>query len=99
MSQWEKLGDAKSSINSKYQTLVLPHQMVNPQLTNPWFSTRYVALRIQTNIHQMNDNYLNILPKFEGEYDVTIEDRIATFQEFTNDLIVEGEDAYNLLFV
>ena len=47
----------------------------------------------------MLQHYLNILPKFEGEYDVTIEDRIATFQEFTNDLIVEGEDAYNLLFV
>ena len=70
-----------------------------PHAVNPWIVETYGSLNSPNNLHDMLEHYLNILPKFEGEYDVTIEDRIATFQEFTNDLIVEGEDAYNLLFV
>ena len=70
-----------------------------PHAVNPWTVETYGSLNSPNNHHDMLQHYLNILPKFEGEYDVTIEDHIATFQEFTNDLIVEGEDAYNLLFV
>jgi len=42
----------------------------------------------------MSENYLNLLPRLNGENKGTIEEHISVFQEFTDNIMVEDEDVF-----
>jgi len=48
---------------------------------NPWVNARYGPITLPQNLHGMPANYLKILPKFEGENEISAEDRIDAFQD------------------
>jgi len=71
----------------------------SPPLGNPWVAARYGPIILPQNLHDMPNNYLKILPKFNGENETYAEDNIDAFQYCTNNLGVEYEDVYMCNFV
>jgi len=47
----------------------------------------------------MPNNYLKILPKFNGKSETSVEDHITTFKDSTNNSAIEYEDVYMQNFV
>jgi hypothetical protein len=45
------------------------------------------------------DNYLKLLPKFNGEDEITALEHLSTFDNFTDNLSLEHEDVYMRIFV
>ena len=70
-----------------------------PHLLNPWIVARYGPLNFPNNLHDMPNNYLNSLPKYDGEKDITIEEHMDQFQDFANKLLIEDDDVYVRPFV
>ena len=46
----------------------------------------------------MRDIYLNILPKFDWEKYIIVEQHMDKLQDFTNNLLIEDDDVYMRLF-
>ena len=70
-----------------------------PPVVNPWIVSTYGPLNFPNNLHDMHDIYLNILPKFDGEKYIIVEQHMDKLQEFTNNLLIEDDDVYMRLFV
>ena len=47
----------------------------------------------------MPKDYLKMLPKFDGENEITTEDHLAPFQGCKDNLAIEHEDVYLNIFV
>jgi hypothetical protein len=91
-------------ITLEAKNYILQHLMENPLIplppnANPWVSTMHGTLRLPQNLHDMLENYLKILPKFDGESEISIEDHIASFQYCTNNLAIHNEYVYMRNFV
>lgn len=50
-------------------------------------------------LHDMPENYLKFLPRFSGREKGTIEENVSTFQDFTDNFIIEDEDVFMILFM
>ena len=72
---------------------------VSPPSVNLLLVAKYVPLDFPNNLQDVHDSYLNIFPKFDGEYNTIVEEHMAKFQDFTNNLLIEYDDVYMRLFV
>jgi hypothetical protein len=63
-------------------------------------TTRYAPLVLP---HPMNPlpagDYLKYMPKFTGEGEITIEEHLATFYSYANNLNIENEDVWMRVFI
>eukprot|EP01018_Ginkgo_biloba_P022732 Gb_08713 [translate_table: standard] len=105
---WSKpaiVSSPRKPITPKAKNLILQHLMAHhnppppPPRVNPWVQPRYGPLRLPVNLHDMPDNYLKILPKFDGEKNVLAEDHMIAFQDFTDNMFIEHDDVYMRRFV
>jgi hypothetical protein len=62
-------------------------------------TTRYAPLVFPTNIHDLPDNYLKMLPKFNGESENTLVEHLSFFDVFGVIFGLEHEYVYMRLFV
>jgi hypothetical protein len=62
-------------------------------------AARYAPLDLPTNLHDLPDNYMKILPKFTGEGDLTTTEHMEFFDQFVDILGIEYEYVYMRLFV
>jgi hypothetical protein len=62
-------------------------------------ATIYYPLVLPTNLNDLPDNYLKMIPKFNSENEVTVVEHISFFDEFANDFGLEHEDVYMGIFV
>jgi hypothetical protein len=62
-------------------------------------ATRYAPLVLPANLHDLPDNYLKMLPKFNGESENTTVEHLSFFDEFADMFGLEHEDVYMRLFV
>lgn len=67
----------------------------------PIVTTRYETLVLPppAQLHVFLDGYLNNLPRFIGETRPTIEDHLAIFVEFVENMNIEYEYVYKRLFL
>jgi hypothetical protein len=56
-------------------------------------------LNLPGNLHDFPDNYLKMLPKFNGESEITAVEHLAFFDEFSDNFGLEHEDVYMRLFI
>jgi hypothetical protein len=70
-----------------------------PPPLNPWVTTRYGPLNLPQHVHDLPENYLKLLPKYDGEKTHSVEEHIGSFQDFTDNLFVEHEDVFMRIFV
>jgi hypothetical protein len=62
-------------------------------------TTRYAPLVFPVPLHYLPENYINNLPKFTGEGDLTTTKHINFFDQFTDIIGIEHKDVYlRLLF-
>jgi len=60
---------------------------------------RYALLVLLVPLHDLTENYMNKLPKFTREGDLTTGKHINLFDQFTDILGLEHDDVYSRLFV
>lgn len=65
----------------------------------PIIQARYATLHLPNQLNNFPDGYLKHLPRFNGEADLSIEDHLATFLDFLDNMTIEHEDVYMQLFV
>ena len=87
----------KLFINIEYECISLKNN--NSHKLVPWVVVRHGTLDMQTNLNQITDNYLELLPKYNGEKNITIEVHLTTFHDFTDNFLVEHEGIFKMLFV
>jgi hypothetical protein len=61
--------------------------------------SRYGPLDLPQNPHDLPENYLKLLPKYDGEKEITTEEHMDSFQDFTDNLFIEHDDVFMILFV
>jgi hypothetical protein len=49
----------------------IPQPPPPPPKPNPWVTARYGPIVLPINLHNMPHNYLKILPKFNGESEIS----------------------------
>jgi len=69
-----------------------------PPPLNPWVMAIFGPLNIPFHVHDLPKNYLKLLPKYNGEPSLSIEEHIATFQVFTHNMFMEHDDVFMSLF-
>ena len=47
----------------------------------------------------MPEHYLKLLPKYDGEQDISAQEHMDKFLNFTDDLLIEDDDVYMIFFV
>ena len=62
-------------------------------------AARYAPLVLPVPLHDLPENYIKNLPKFTGEGDLTADEHIYFFNQFTDILGLEHKDVYSKLFV
>jgi ribonuclease HI len=62
-------------------------------------AARYAPLVLPAVLHDLPENYMKSLPKFTGEGDLTAQEHINFFDQFTDILGIEHEDVYSRLLV
>jgi hypothetical protein len=62
-------------------------------------AAKYSPLVLPVPLHDLPKNYINFLPKFTGEGDLTAAEHINFFDQFANILGIEHEDVYSRLLV
>jgi hypothetical protein len=62
-------------------------------------ATRYSPLNLPGNLHDFPDNYLKLLPIFNGEDETTTLEHLLAFHHFTDNQHLEHEDVYMRIFV
>jgi hypothetical protein len=62
-------------------------------------ATRYAPLSLPTNLHDLPDNYMKILPKFIGDGVLTTTEHMVFFDQFDDIIGIEYEYVYMILFV
>jgi hypothetical protein len=61
--------------------------------------TRYAPIKSPRNLHNFPDNYLKLLPKFNGEDEITTLEHLSSFDYFIDNQGLEHEDMYMIIFV
>jgi hypothetical protein len=61
-------------------------------------TVRYSPLNLLGNIHIFPDNYLKLLPKFDGEDEITSLEHLSSFDHFTDNQGLHHEDVYMRIF-
>ena len=59
----------------------------------------YAPLVLSPALHDLPKNYMNKLPKFTGEGDLTATEHITFFDQFVDILGIEHEDVYSRILV
>jgi hypothetical protein len=62
-------------------------------------ASRYATLNLPRNLNNFPDNYLKLLPEFNGEAEITALENLSIFDNFTDNLGLEHEDVYMRIFV
>jgi hypothetical protein len=60
---------------------------------------RYAPLVLSVPLHDLPENYMQNIPKFTGEGDLTAQEHINFFDQFTDILGLKHEDVYSRLLV
>jgi hypothetical protein len=79
----------------------IPHQQPPPPPPPRFFNkvaARYAPLNIPVNLHDFPDNYLKLLPRFNGEGETTTLEHLETFDYFTDNQGLEYEYVYMRIF-
>lgn len=82
---------------SKSQWLETTQELMSQELTLD--NNRYGPLNLPQNLHGLPDNYMHLLPKYDGEKEQTTEYHVTAFQGFTNNLFIEHDHVCMRLFV
>jgi hypothetical protein len=61
--------------------------------------SRYAPLILPVPLHDLPKNYMKSLPKFTGEGDLTAQEHINLFDQFSYILGIEHEDVYSRLLI
>jgi hypothetical protein len=56
-------------------------------------------LNLHVHVHDLPENYLKLLPKYDGEQAHSAEEHLAAFQDFIDNLFMEHDDVFMRLFV
>jgi hypothetical protein len=67
--------------------------------SNTWITAIFGPLNMCMNIHSLPENYLNLLPKYDGQKTHSTEEHIESFQEFTDNMFVEQNNVLVRYFV
>eukprot|EP01018_Ginkgo_biloba_P001515 Gb_17820 [translate_table: standard] len=70
-----------------------------PPRVNPWLEARYRALQLPANLHDMPEKNLKLLPKFNGDNEVTVKDHMSALQDCIDNLAIDHKDVYLRMFV
>jgi hypothetical protein len=70
-----------------------------PPPLNPWVTTIFFPLNLLVHVHYLPKNYMKLLPKYNGEPTLSVEEHLMAFQCFTDNLFLEHEDLFMRLFV
>jgi hypothetical protein len=70
-----------------------------PPHLNPRFMERFILLNIPSQVDDLPENYLKLLPKYNGESSLSAEEHLVTFQDFTDNLFMENDDVFMRFFV
>jgi hypothetical protein len=65
----------------------------------PWVVSIYGPLNFPINFHDLPENYLKIMPKYDGEKIIYVEEHMGSSQDFIDNLFLEHEDVFMRLFV
>jgi hypothetical protein len=74
-------------------------EITSPTTFKPWVTARYGPLNLPQHVHDLPENYLKLLPKYDGEKTHSTKEHIAAFQEFTENLFVEHDNVFMRIFV
>ena len=70
-----------------------------PLPINPWFTSKFSPLNLPQITHDLPENYMKYLPKFDGDKTRSAEEHIHAFHDFIDDQFVEHDDVFMRLFV
>ena len=65
----------------------------------PIVQERYAALQLPNIINNFPDGYLKHLPRFNGKTSLFVEDNLASFLDFADNMNIEYENVYMRFFV
>jgi len=71
----------------------LPHRVFNKE------TIIYASLNLPRDMHNFPDNYLKLLPKFNGEDEVTSLEHLLAFDYFTYNQDLEHQDVCMRIFL
>jgi hypothetical protein len=60
---------------------------------------QFGPLNIPSHVHDLPENYLKLLPKYNGEPTLSVEEHLVSFQDFTDNLFMEHDNVFMRLFV
>jgi hypothetical protein len=69
-----------------------------PPPINPWITTRFGPFNLPQITHDLLDNHMKYLPKFDGDKTHSTEEHMSVFHDFTDDQFVEHDDVFMRLF-
>jgi hypothetical protein len=70
-----------------------------PLPLNLWVMAIFFPLNLLVHDHDLPKNYLKMLPKYNGEPTLSVEEHLTAFQDFTDDLFVECDDVFMRLLL
>jgi hypothetical protein len=56
-------------------------------------------LNFPPNVHDLPENYLKLLPNYDGEKTISAKEHMGTFQDFIDKIFVEHDDVFMKIFV
>ena len=65
----------------------------------PWEENRHGPLSLPPYLHEILDNYLKLLPRYDSEKKIKADEHLDAFQNYMDDLNIQHEDVYMRLFV
>ena len=65
----------------------------------PWEENSHGPLALPPFLHQILDNYLKLLPRYDAEKKVKADEHLDAFQNYMDDLNIQHEDIYMKLFM
>jgi hypothetical protein len=69
-----------------------------PPPINLWGISRFSPLNLPQITHDLPDNYMKYLPKFDGDKTHSIEEHMSSFHDFTENKFVEKNDIFMMIF-
>jgi hypothetical protein len=69
-----------------------------PPPINPWVIAKFSPLNMPQITHDLPENYLKDLPKFDGDKTRSTEEHMSALHDFKNDQFVEHDDVFMRLF-
>jgi hypothetical protein len=68
-------------------------------LINPWVAARYGPLNLPQIFHDLSENYLKLISKYDGEKIISVEEHMLSFQYLTDNMFIENDDVFMRFFV